>query len=248
MDKEYIDEYGDLPLDNWWLEGRRSVVAAGLQRLGIEPDGSARRLLDVGCGSGSMMPVLTPLGHVTGIDASGPMIGKCRERFPDVELRQTDSLDALLGGRDFDIVTAFDVVEHVEDDSKLAGELASLVVRGGLVVVTVPAYQWMWGDHDVLSGHHRRYLKRELIALFSAAGVEVLYATYFNTLLFPAAAAARIWHRIRGRRGRRNSDFASVPRWSERWLSKIFSFESRLVRRTSLPFGVSILLVGRVTG
>lgn len=142
----------------------------------------------------------------------------------------------------FDAVCAFDVVEHVDDDAATVRALARLLDRDGYLVVTVPAYGWMWSAHDEAHHHKRRYGQAQIEQLFRDAGLEIVRASYFNSLLLPLAAGVRMIKRVLGLKG---EDDAMPPATINRLLERIFSSEAAWLRRRSLPFGLSIVVIGR---
>jgi SAM-dependent methyltransferase len=193
-----------------------------------------------------MLDMLTEFGDVVGLDASSVAVGYCRERFGDgLELRLGRIPEDVPAGAD--LITAFDVVEHLEDD---AGALLGLHERlrpGGLFVCTVPAFPFLWSEHDVVHHHHRRYTRAGLRGRLVAAGFEVERLSYFNSLLFPVAAAVRTAHRFGPARSRGN-DATRLPRIGNRFLLRLFASERHLLRHTQLPFGISLLAVCRRSG
>jgi SAM-dependent methyltransferase len=140
-----------------------------------------------------------------------------------------------------DVVLLLDVLEHLDDDAAALREARALLRPGGALVITVPAYQWLWSDHDVLLQHRRRYTLRRLRARVTAAGLSISHASYFNTLLLPAIAAVRAWKRSRGG----GHDLVRPSELVNATLARVFSLEAPLASRLSLPCGTSIMLVAR---
>src|SRR5207247_1080807 len=134
-----------------------------------------------------------------------------------------------------DAVLLLDVIEHLDDDVA-ALETARRALRpGGLLVITVPAYRWLWSGHDVALGHRRRYSARGLARLVERAGLHVVHASYFNTLLFPAVALTRAWKRLTGDE---SHDLHRPAPAINRWLERVFALERHVVPRVALPLGV----------
>lgn len=141
----------------------------------------------------------------------------------------------------FDVVSAFDVVEHCADDARAVAELVRVLAPGGRMLLSVPAYQWAWSDHDVRAGHHRRYTRPELVDLVEGAGTRVLRATYAFAGVFPLFAAERLGRRVRPAR----SGEARLPQVSpvvDRALTGVCRAEARVLHRHDLPFGSSVLV------
>ncbi|MGH2898237.1 MAG: class I SAM-dependent methyltransferase, partial [Solirubrobacteraceae bacterium] len=152
----------DVEERHWWYRGRRAVIEAVLDGSALPPAGFAR-ILDAGCGSGRNMVMLASRGEVTGIEPAAASLRAARERGAGPVL--TGSLDEPLALADasFDLAVALDVLEHVQDDRAALRELARVLAPGGRLLVTVPQYGWLWGEHDVLAHHQRRYTRAALL-------------------------------------------------------------------------------------
>jgi SAM-dependent methyltransferase len=154
----------------------------------------------------------------------------------------------------FDVVGAFDVVEHCEDDHRAVSELARVVVPGGRVLLSVPAYSWAWTDHDVRAGHHHRYTRRQLVRVVEAAGLTVLRATYAFAAVFPAFAAERGVRRVRQGVTARSpapdlgNRLPPVSPAQDKLLTGLSRLDQRALRRVDLPFGSSVFLAARRPG
>jgi len=253
MDERFYEEYFEIEDSHWWFVGRRRIIAAALDRHLGAHDATDRRILDVGCGTGYMLGFLGHWGEVTGVDADPAAVAYSHRRgFTNVHRLESDALPFETGS--FDVVSAFDVLEHVEDDGRMVAEMAKVLKPGGTAIVTVPAYRALWGRQDEISHHHRRYARRELRRLLIRAGFDVERISSFNTILLPPIAAVRLSRRLVSRRldGEMGSDFSMTRtgRVNDA-LARIFGSEAALVRRVDLPFGVSTLAVanrGAVVG
>ena len=143
----------------------------------------------------------------------------------------------------FDLVAMLDVLEHIDDDVAGLRSLCATLQRGGQVLLTVPAFPFLWSRHDELHHHKRRYRKRGLAAAAEAAGLEVVSISYFNTLLFPMAAALRLARNLLRRPG--GADDEIPPAFVNRVLTAVFAWERYLLHRVALPVGLSLVLVAR---
>ena len=246
MDELLSDRFIDVGPTHWWFAGRRRVVAAELERL--LPPGGGHAVLDAGCGSGSMIPVLEPHGAVTALDEYERSIDAVRARYPAVDARVGAIPDGLPTNPTYDVVAMFDVLEHLDEDTEAVRAAVRALRPGGLFVCTVPAFMSLWGRQDVVSQHRRRYRSAQLGAVLAAAGLDVRRLTYFNTLLFPLVAAARLGRRLTGRAGAAgSSDFdAQLPAPVNRALGAAFAAERHVLRHVRLPFGVSLFAAGQV--
>jgi SAM-dependent methyltransferase len=244
---DFYSEYYALEDQHWWFVGRRRIFLSLLEREFEIPARDGLRALDVGCGTGTMLQHLSRYARVQGIDADPQAVAFCHERGL-TDVTRVDSGVLPFADGSFDLVTAFDVLEHVEDDVGLLREMHRVANPGGLLLVSVPAYRFLWGPQDEISHHHRRYLASELRRRVTTAGFHLERVSYFNTLLFPAIAGLRLGRRLVRRRGPEElkSDFGlTPPGLVNRILARIFGMEAALLQRVDLPVGVSVLALGR---
>src|SRR5687767_2614351 len=188
-----------------------------------------------------MLSMLREFGTVTGLDASPIAVDYCQDRFKgSVEVRLGLIPDDIPDGAD--VITAFDVVEHLEDDEKALAGIHDRLPSGGLFICTVPAFPFLWSGHDVVHHHYRRYTRASLRRRLEDAGFTVERLGYFNTCLFPAAAAIRVLHRSRP--GAPSASDAATPHpLVNRLLLALFASERFLLRGATLPVGVSLLAI-----
>jgi len=198
-------------------------------------------LLELGCGSGEVLAALAEFGHAVGMEPHPDLAATARGRGLDVRIgRLPDQLG--VPPHWADVVLLLDVIEHLDDDQGALVAASRALAERGTLVVTVPASPWLWSPHDVALGHRRRYTARALRDVAARAGFRVERMTYFNSILFPAVAAARLWKRGRGRRGH---DLDQSPAFLNRSLERLFALERHLVPRFTLPFGSSLLMLAR---
>jgi SAM-dependent methyltransferase len=232
---------------HWWFRGRRAVIWALLHRTTLP---ATPTILDAGCGTGRNLVEFGALGAATGVDPSADAVAFCHRRgIGNVVCAGLEALPFDDG--EFDLVLACDVLEHIEDDSGALRELHRVARPGAHLLITVPAYQWMWTEHDVQLHHVRRYTSAVLRARVMGAGWSVETTTYFNSILLPVVAAARAMTRRRGpgdaRRGR--TDLDRTPALVNRALELPMLVEAAMVRRGArFPAGVSLGLVCRRNG
>jgi SAM-dependent methyltransferase len=228
---------------HWWFEGRRAVMWALLHRAGVR-DGA--RMLDAGCGTGRNLQEFGRLGPATGVDPSPEAIDFCRQRGIEGATRGTiEHLEFPDGA--FDLILATDVLEHLRDDRAALRELRRVAAPGATLLVTVPAYRWLWSGHDDEHHHFRRYTLRELRAALGAGGWRPLAESYFNSVLLPPIAAVRLLAR-RSRRdpGADRPDLRLTPPALNGLLAQPMRLEAALIGRgLRLPAGVSIGVVAR---
>jgi SAM-dependent methyltransferase len=228
---------------HWWYRGRRRVLDAVLDGLALP---AQARILDAGCGSGRNMVELARRGDVCGVELAPASVDAARARR--VGEVMVGSLEQRLpfDGDAFDMAVALDVLEHLRDDAPALCELARIVAPGGHLVVTVPQYDWLWGEHDVLSHHWRRYTRALLVARAADAGWIPERLTAFNSVALPAVAAARLAQRLRHRAEPASDLGRTSPGVVNAALERVLSAEAAWIRSgRDLPAGVSLLAVLR---
>jgi len=247
MDPAYARRYRDFEEWHWWFRGRQRIIAEVLRRELPAPMGLT--IASLGCGPAGRLAWLRafagPGGRVLGLDVDP---NHAHPGAPGVHYLVGDLQAAPLASGSVDVVLAFDVLEHLEDDSAGLREAARLCRRGGRLVVTVPAWPSLWGAQDVVSHHRRRYTRRTLQAAFARAELPRPRLVYFNTLLFPAVAALRLARRLRPESGQARSDFELNRRGlANDVLAAVFALERHIVPRVPLPLGASLLALARPT-
>jgi SAM-dependent methyltransferase len=238
MERHTYDRMRVLEQTHWWFTGRREILGAEIGRL---PLPRPARILEVGCGPGGNLELLKRFGEVRAVEPDAESRAYAAERS-GVAVDGGLLPDGLpdLGGP-FDLIAAFDVVEHVDDDAGALRALAERLKPGGFLVTTVPAYAWLWSEHDAQHHHKRRYTRSAYRRLFDGMALKVRRATYFNSVLFPPIAAIRLAKaaaRIRG-----GDDETLPPPALNRLLRRLFAAEKSILKAVDLPFGVSILLI-----
>jgi SAM-dependent methyltransferase len=229
---------------HWWYRGRRRVIHAALATCALPP---GAQILDAGCGSGLMLDELARYGRTAGVDISDHAVATARSRG-HANVRRGAIEQLPFPDSRFDLVTCLDVVEHTPDDRRTLGELRRVTRPGGLLLVTVPAYQALWSAHDVVNLHYRRYRAATLRHAAADAGWRLVRDTYFNSLLLPPASVVRLAERGRGPRAQSRSDLAWTPPWLDGALEWPLRVEARAIRAgRRLPAGLSLLAIFRRT-
>lgn len=238
MDRVVYDRMAAHDTTHWWYRARREILSDYLKRYGALP-GQAK-ILEIGCGTGHNLPMLASFGDVDAIEIdetagkfAAERLGKPIGTSPLPELSGVER-----GG--YDLVAVLDVVEHVEDDVGALKAIASLLKPGGKILITVPAHQWMWSAHDVVNHHKRRYSKGTLTDALTKAGLGWKKLRWFNSLLFPAAVAARMVGKLTGKD---DSDDSPPAKPLNAVFQRIFRLERHLLGRVPMTPGLSIIVL-----
>ncbi|HEV8203501.1 MAG TPA: methyltransferase domain-containing protein [Pyrinomonadaceae bacterium] len=228
---------------HWWYTGRRKILAGFVEAICREVTDRRPRILDVGCGTGANLLMLAEYGDAEGVDISEDALAFCRERGLDkVRLGAGEQLPYDDGT--FDLVTALDVVEHMDDDLAGLREMRRVLRPGGRVLLFVPTFMFLWGLQDDVSNHRRRYRLPELRRVLEQAGFEIERTTYANITFFLPILVMRQLMRLTGVKAESENNI-NVSALNG-VLGSVFGAESWLLRVMNLPFGVSGLCVARV--
>lgn len=237
MDRQVYVRMAELEDRHWWFAARRRILTEVLARLVALP--AAPRLLEAGCGTGGNLAMLSRFGEVAAFepDAEARRMAREKSGFEVRDGRLPGDIPFEPGR--FDLVAAFDVLEHVEDDLASLRALHAQLRPGGSALITVPTFEFLWSRHDERHHHWRRYTKDALVGRAAAAGFTPVVATCSNSLLFPLIAGVRLGKRILG------LDEVMPPHPINRILYAVFASERHLVGRVPLPLGVSLLMIAR---
>jgi SAM-dependent methyltransferase len=242
MDRDYELQTHRAEDRHWWYRGRRTVLKRVIDGLALP---SRARILDAGCGSGRNMVDLANYGSVTAVELS-PMSASLARARETGEVIEGSVLEMPFADGRFDFATCLDVIEHLEDDAGALRELRRVLAPGACLLVTVPAYQWLWSGHDEINHHHRRYTRTSLQRVGERAGFDPIRTTYFNSLLLPAAIVLRVLDRL-SRKPTESSLDLWVPPEPLNWLlERPLALEAALIARGGrIPVGLSLLTVFR---
>ncbi len=230
---------------HWWYRGRRRIIRTQLDRLPLAP---GAQVLDAGCGSGRTLQDLVDYGEVHGVELDPEAAELARGRdHGEVLVGRLEELP--FADATFDLITCLDVIEHTPDDRVTLTELRRVCRPGGWLLVTVPAYQALWSQHDEANHHYRRYSRTMLTDAALGAGWTVARMSFFNSVLLAPAAAVRIVRRRIGTHNGYTNDLALGPAWLNEMLERPLALEANwLGRGRTLPFGLSLMGVLRAPG
>jgi len=247
VQEKLIQELYEIENTYWWPVAKRKLLTDFARRYRL-PAGPARAA-EIGPGAGRTLIELKKIYETAcGFELSPAAIGFCRERGLDclVMADAEKGLPATDGS--FDIAVCSDVLEHFEDDTAVMREIARVLAPGGVIVFSVPAYQFLFSYWDESHGHKRRYTKKEMAARLNEAGFDVLKLTYTNFFILPAAIAVRKLKGLMSRgegTGGAGSDHFKVPPSVNRLLDAVYRAERVLIKHINLPFGLSVAGVAR---
>ena len=227
---------------HWWHIGRRQIIASFVEDICRRVTDRRPRILDVGCGTGANLLMLSQYGDAEGVDVSEDALAFCRERgLENVKLGAAEELPYDDGT--FDLVTALDVVEHLDDDVAGLREMRRVLRPGGRVLLFVPTFMFLWGLQDDVSHHRRRYRLPELQRVLEQAGFQIERTTYANITFFMPILAMRKLMRLMGIKAESENNI-NVPALNG-VLARLLGAESFVLRYMNIPFGVSGLCVAR---
>ena len=238
MERTVYQQMAELDDRHWWYRARREILADLIRR--EVPLPAKARILEIGCGTGHNLEMLGRLGRVDALELDDEARAIAEKRLGRKAMSAPLPELAGVKGKHYDLIGAFDVIEHIEDDSAAVASIAKKLRKGGRLVMTVPAHQWMWSAHDVVNHHKRRYSKRGLKRLIEGSPLELEKIGYFNSLLFPLALAERLASRLRGKD---EADVKLPPAPLNAALERAFAAERHLVGRLPLPPGLSLFAV-----
>jgi len=238
MDRDVFQRMNEIEAVHWWFAARRQIISATLGRIVKLPAGAD--ILEAGCGTGGNLALLAALGEVDAFEYDTEARAIASEKsglrieagaLPD---------DIPFAPKTYDIIGLFDVLEHIEDDQATLASLGERLKVGGKIVVTVPAFPWLWSKHDESHHHFRRYTKASLRDAASSVGLKVEKIFYFNSFLLPVAIGLRAAKAL----FQRSSPDDSLPApWLNTPMRMVFASERHLIGRISLPVGLSVCAV-----
>lgn len=227
---------------HWWYVGRRRIIQSLVEKICATLDNPNPRILDVGCGTGANLKMLARFGHAEGVDISPQAVEFCRERGLDsVKLGAVEELP--YDNDSFDLVTALDVVEHLDDDVAGLREMRRVLRPDGRILLFVPAFMYLWGVQDDVSNHRRRYTLPTLLSAVEAAGFSVEWSSYANISFFLPVLLVRSVMRWLGLRA--DTEYGINISLMNGPFSRLFAAERFVLKNGRFPFGVSAVCIAR---
>ncbi|HTX17334.1 MAG TPA: class I SAM-dependent methyltransferase [Bacteroidota bacterium] len=240
MEEELYRKFYEVENAHWWFVARQKIIMDVIEHRIKLPAGS--KVLDFGCGTGGVLSALSARFESYGTDMSPLAIEFCRKR--GISRAYCCTLDKFpVPGVKFGLITMLDVIEHIDDDEGILRQALGFIEPGGYLIVTVPAYKFLWSSHDDLNHHKRRYTKRMLADVLNRSGFSTLRLSYYNTILFPTALVERMASKVAKSKG--DGTLNIPPKPLNTVLARVFESERFLLRRMTFPFGLSLLAVAR---
>lgn len=237
-------KYSRLGDSYWWLAGKYLLITKFLKKVLDKQYKKSRKslkILDIGCGPGNLSNNLSNIGKVFGIDVSLPTLRLCQKKYSNLINGKADELPIREGS--FDVVILLDVLEHIADDVKVMKETYRILKPGGIVLITAPAYKILWGSHDEIYQHYRRYSLDEIKKVVRSAGFTIKKLIAFEFIFFIPLLLFRKIKNVLNYSKR--DDFINVPNWLNSILTVIILLEGQISYNINNPFGVSIICIAK---
>ena len=226
----------------WWHVGRLKIIEQYLALAGKSTSAiTQQKILNVGCGTGGTLPSLEKFGSVSNVDVSDDAIEFMKKRGYTV--KKVDGVKLPFKKDTFSLVAAFDVLEHIDNDVEALKEWARVLEPGGKIVLTVPAYKWLWSDHDVSLHHFRRHTKRSIQKKAEAAGLTPVKVSYAIVFSLPLVSGFRMLNRLLRRKIDSETSYVDIPQWTNALFGKFLSSEAIGHRYFSYPLGTSVIAI-----
>lgn len=242
MDAAIFRKMDETGASYWWYAGKKCY----LRELLGEPDSAIEmRILDLGCGTGTLLPFLNQYGSLVGLEPSSDAVLMAHSMGAGAVVQASAAALPFRSGS-FSLVAAFDCLEHVTDDHHALDAIRHLLSSTGRLLVSVPAHPFLSSRRDVQLGHIRRYTRQSLRELLETTGFSVAYLGYGYACLFLPLLLEAIRDRLTKPPARMRSDIRDLPEPWNNWLAKWLSIEARIAMRIGLPFGTSLFALAHV--
>ncbi len=247
MDKLYYKEYYKLEREHWWFKARLQILEKLIKKKIFK--NQPLTILNAGAATGATSLMLKNYGKVKSLEYDK----ECADFLSEIleeEVSNASLTELPFEENTFDLVCAFDVIEHIEDDHKAVAESYKVIKENGYIFLTVPAFQELWSNHDEINHHYRRYRLKELINLVEKNGFEVVYSTYFNFILFMPIFIIRKLSKLLPSKKEKESTGSDFEKFKsnkilDSILNRVLLSENHLLNlNLTLPFGVSALIIG----
>lgn len=242
MNKKGDIKVNDISETHWWYQARNNVINKVLAIHFKGRNQQDNKILDIGCGMGQLFPIWQKYGKIFGVEKNKDSVSVVKLKYPQTTIWIDGFPDEYSLKFKYDLICMCDFLEHVQDPEMVLKEVRKRLNSGGLLLITVPAYKWLWSDYDVKAGHKKRYTNKELKEELDNNGFRVIYLSYFMFLLFPLAFLVRKLWCFKNKDNIANKDLEYGSKgFLNKFLFYLFSIEKLFIGRCSIPFGLSIL-------
>jgi SAM-dependent methyltransferase len=226
---------------HWWFVGRRLILESFLKEIVQKLKKQNPKILDIGCGTGANLEMLAQFGESEGVDVSDDALEFCKAKGLKAHKGLAEKLP--FADESFDLVTALDVVEHLDDDIAGLKEMNRVLRKDGRALMFVPAFMFLWGVQDDISHHRIRYTKRQIVERVRQSGFEIERATYANITFFAPILTGRALMKLTGIKPESENNITIGA--LNGFLGKLFGAERFWLKNFNFPFGVSIVIVAK---
>lgn len=226
----------------WWHLGRLRIIQGYVRR--AKGGKKNFKILNIGCGTGGTIDMLEAFGKTDNVDISDDAI-KLMKKNGYKNIIKVDDIELPFKAKTYDMVGAFDVLEHIDKQVDALKEWKRVIKDDGAIIITVPAYQWLWTDHDVSLHHKRRYTTKRLAAAAKQAGLKPQKKSYAIVFSLPLVVGFRLLNKALGRKADSETSYVDVPDWVNRTFTNLLYAESKLHGRVSFPAGTTVVAVLR---
>jgi len=229
----------------WWHVGRREIIKSLLSRIPLNKNS---QILEVGCGTGGNLEILSKFGKVIGLDNSKDAIEFSRKKgFENCILGEAENVN--YPDESFDLIAALDLLEHIDNEQKVLKEFYRVLKKGGYFLITVPAYQFLWSEHDEALFHKRRYILSDLKKKLLGANFNIVWASHFIVFTAPAFFIYRMLRKVfsdgNKLKEHKMTDYLVLPDFLNNFLISLLKFETFLSKYITFPFGISIACIAK---
>lgn len=226
----------------WWHLGRLRIIESYIER--IKGKKKLFKIMNIGCGTGGTIDMLEKYGTTENVDISDDAIDYMKQRGYK-RLHKVDDLEVPFKDKTFDLVGAYDVLEHIEDQVDALKEWKRVLKDDGAIMITVPAYQWLWSDHDVSLHHKRRYTTKRLQQAAEEAGLKMEKKSYAIVFSLPLVVGFRFLNKALGRKTDSETSYVDVPDWVNKTFTKLLYAEAKVHKAMPFPAGTTVIGVLR---
>lgn len=226
----------------WWHLGRLRIIEAYIQQALKQKKNV--KILNIGCGTGGTINMLETFGVTDNVDISDDAI-KFMKQSGFKRITKVDGIKLPFKNKSYDMVGAFDVLEHIDKQVEALKEWKRVLKDDGAIIVTVPAYQWLWTDHDVSLHHMRRYTIKRLNIAANQAGLKAEKKSYAIVFSLPLVIGFRLMNKLMHRKTDSETSYVDVPDWTNSLFSNLLYGEAKLHKKISFPAGTSVIAIFR---